>query len=98
MKYINQKKFDEDLKVAHQTSESVEELQDLVTAYNSALSSTLDTQAALKTKLGKKAHKQLWFNDRIREEVIPRCKKEKAFNKDPNEYMLNAFYQQKRHI
>ena len=46
----------------------------------------------------KKAHQQPWFNDRIREEIILRCKKEKAYNKDPNEYTLNAFYQQRRHV
>ena len=46
----------------------------------------------------KKAHKQLWFNDRIREEIMLRCKKENAYNKDPNEYTLNAFYQQRRHV
>ena len=84
IKSINQKKFDEGLTVAFQTTESVEDLQDLVTAYNSALSSTLDTHAPLKTKMVKKACKQLWFNDRIREEIILRCKKEKAYNKGPN--------------
>ena len=52
-------KFDEDLKVALQRTESVEDLQDLVTSYNSALSSTLDTNAPLKTKMVKKGHKQL---------------------------------------
>ena len=98
IKSIDQKKFSEDLKVALQTTESVEALQDLVTTYNSALSSTLDTHALLKTKIVKKAHKQPWFNDRIREEIILRHKKEKAYTKDQNEYILNAFYQQRRHI
>ena len=50
IKSIDQKKFSEDLKVALQTTESVEDLQDPVTAYNSSLSSTLDTHALLKTK------------------------------------------------
>ena len=50
IKSINQKKFDEDLKVALWTTESFEDLQDLLTAYNSALSSTLDTHGLLETK------------------------------------------------
>ena len=58
IKSINHRKFNEDLKVAFQRTESVEDLQDLVTSYNSALSSTLDTHAPLKTKMLKKAHKQ----------------------------------------
>ena len=69
-----------------------------MTSYNSALSSTLDSHALLKTKMLKKAHKQPWFNDRIRDEIILRCKKEKAYNKDPTEYTLNVFYQQRRHV
>ena len=46
----------------------------------------------------KKAHKQPLFNNRIRDEIILRHKKEKAYNKDPNEYTLNTFYQQRRHV
>ena len=98
IKSIDQKKLDEDLKVALQTTESVEDFQDLVTAYNSPLSLTLNIHAPLKTNMVKKAHKQPWFNDRIREEIILRCKREKAYNKDLNEYTLNAFYQQRRHL
>ena len=67
-------------------------------SYKSALSSTLDTHAPLKTKMLKKAHKQPWFNDRIMDEIILRHKKEKAYNKDITEYTLNAFYQQRRHV
>ena len=98
IKSIDQKKFSEDLRTALQTTESVEDLQDLVASYNSSLSSTLDTHATLKSKMVKKSHKQPWFNNRIRDEIILRCKKEKAYNKDPNEYTLNAFYQQKGHV
>ena len=86
-----------DLKVTLQRTESVEDLQDLVTAYNSVLLSTLDTHAPLKIKRAKKVHKQLWFSDRIKKEIILRHKKEKAYNKEPNEYALNAFYQQRRY-
>ena len=42
--------------------------------------------------------KQPWFNDRIKKEIILRCKKEKAYNKEPNEYTLNAFYQERRYV
>ena len=55
MKSIDQKKFNEGLKVTLQRTESVEDLQDLVTAYNSVLLSTLDTHAPLKIKRVKKS-------------------------------------------
>ena len=48
MKLIDQKKFNEDFKIILQTTESIEDLQDLVAAYNSVLLSTLDTHAPLK--------------------------------------------------
>ena len=98
MKSIDQKKFSEDLKVTLQRTESVKDLQDLVAAYNSVLLSTLDTHASLKIKRVKKVYEQLWFNDRIKNEIILRCKKEKAYNKEPNKYTLNAFYQQRRYV
>ena len=86
MKSIDQKKFNEDLKVTLQRTESVADLQDLVAAYNSVLLSTLETHAPLKIKRVKKVHEQPWFNDRIKKEIILRRKKEKAYNKEPNEY------------
>ena len=45
-----------------------------------------------------KAHNQPWVNNRIRDEIILRHKKEKVYNKDPTEYTLNSFYQQRRHV
>ena len=69
-----------------------------MTAYNSVLLSTLDTHASLKIKRVKKVHKQPWLNDRIKKEIILRCKKEKAYNKEPNEYTLDAFYQPRRYV
>ena len=50
IKSIDQKKFSEDLRTALLTTESVDDLQDLVASYNSALSSTLDTHVPLKSK------------------------------------------------
>ena len=55
MKSVDQKKFNEDLKVTLQRTESVEDLQDLVKAYNSVLLSTLDTHAPLKIKKSKES-------------------------------------------
>ena len=98
MKSIDQKKFCEDLRISLQRTESVEDLQDLVAAYNSVLLSTLDTHAPLKRKRAMKVKKQPWFNDRIKKEIMLRHKKEKAYNKEPNEYTLNAFYQQRRFV
>ena len=85
MMSTDQKKFCEDLKISLRRTEFVEDLQDLVAAYNSALLCTLDTHAPLKRKRATKVKKQPWFDDRIKKEIILRCKKEKAYNKEPNE-------------
>ena len=98
MKSIDQKKFCEELKISFRRTEFVEDLQDLVAAYNLALLSTLDTHAPLKRKRATKVKKQPWFNNRKKKEIILRHKKEKAYNKEPNEYILNAFYQQRRYV
>ena len=98
MKSIDQKEFCEDLKISLRRTEFVEDVQDLVAAYNLALLSTLDTHALLKRKRATKVKKQPWFYDRIKKEIILRHKKEKAYNKEPNEYTLNAFYQQRRYV
>ena len=54
MKSIDHNKFNEDLKITLQRTEPIEDLQDLVAAYNSVLLSTLDIHAPLKIKRVKK--------------------------------------------
>ena len=44
----------------------------------------------------KVSHKQPWFSDKIKAEIRVRWKKEFIWNKDPNEYTYQAFYN-KRH-
>ena len=35
---------------------------------------------------------------KLKKEIILRHKKEKAYNKEPNEYTLNSFYQKRRNV
>ena len=46
----------------------------------------------------KQSHRQPWFDDRIRREIIIRRKKERTYRNDPKEYNLNTFYQQCRFV
>ena len=43
-------------------------------------------------------HRQPWFNDRIKNKIILRRKKERIQLKDQSEYSLNALYIQHRQV
>ena len=43
-------------------------------------------------------HKQPWFDDKIKSEIILRRKKEQDWMMNPSPYTLNAFYMQRRHV
>ena len=73
-------------------------VQQLVGSYNTILSELLEKHAPLQTKKVKQSHRQPWFDDRIRREIILRRKKERTYRNDPTEYNLNAFYQQCRFV
>ena len=74
------------------------DVQQLVASYNTILSDLLEKHAPLRTRKVKQSHRQPWFDDRIRREIIIRRKKERAFRRDPTKYNLNAFYQQCRFV
>ena len=85
----------EDLRTMSLQGETIE---DLVTSYNSKLSEILDKHASLKSHRLHPCHSQLWFTDRIKEEIRVRHMKECMWKNNPTEYNLNAFYQQRRHV
>ena len=74
------------------------DVQQLVGSYNTILLELLEKHAPLWTKKVKQSHRQPWFDDRIRGEIILRRKKERTYRNDPTEYNLNTFYQQHRFV
>ena len=64
------------------------DVQQLVGSYNTILSELLEKHAPLWTKKAKQSHRQPWFDDRIRREIVLRRKKERTYRNDPTEYNL----------
>ena len=75
-----------------------EQLDDQVEQYNTKLCEVLDKHAPIIEKKIRDSHHQPWFNDRIKNEIILRRKKERTWLKDQSEYSLNVLYIQCRHV
>ena len=69
-------------------------LDTLMTNYDMEVKHILNNHAPEKTKQMKKVHNQLWFNNKIKQEIILRHYKERLYRANPCMYTLNAFYQQ----
>ena len=95
LKNICENDLVEDLRTMSLQGETIE---DLVTSYNSKLSKILDKHAPLRSCRLHPCHSQLWFTDRIKDEIRVRHMKEHMWKNNPTEYNLNAFYQQRRHV
>ena len=74
------------------------DLGSLVDAYNRTLTNIMDDLALEKTKALKVNHRQLWFNDKILQELKLRRWKERVWRQDPTEYNYRAFYNQCRFV
>ena len=99
IKSITLEEFKCDLAEFSKTLLSLDEpLDHLVHEYNTTLTDILNKHAPLKTKMVKIIHRQHWFNDCIRCEIILRCKKEHDWNKNATVYRWNAFYQQRHSV
>ena len=99
IKNINKDKFANDLETAVTTIQHHNSLADEVEGYNTELKGVLDKHAPKKkTKIVKITHWNSWFNDKIKEEIRLRRKKERAWNKDPTFYNFQAFYYQRRYV
>ena len=72
-----------------------EPLDHLIYECNTTLAEILNKHAPLKTKTVKTIHRQPWFNDCKRCEIILRCKKVNDWNNNPTVYRWNTFYQQR---
>ena len=78
--------------------DQLEQLDDQVEQYNTKLCEVLDKHVPIIEKKIRDSHHQPWFNDRIKNEIVLRRKKERIWLKDQSEYSLNAFYIQHRHV
>ena len=74
------------------------DLGSLVDAYNRTLTNIMDDLAPEKTEALKVNHRQLWFNDKILQELKLRRWKERVWRQDPTEYNYIAFYNQCRFV
>ena len=72
------------------------DLYQAVETFNNSLKSVLNKHAPLKSHTAKVTHKQPWFNDKIKSEIILRRKKERDWTTNPSPSTLNAFYVQRR--
>ena len=97
LKNINETDFKKDLNDHLTECNTHEELEAKIDCYNSVTLVTLDKHSPEKTKSVKVSHKQPWFLDKIKVEIRVRWKKELIWNKDPNEYIYQAFYNQRRY-
>ena len=74
------------------------DLYQAVETFNNSLKSVLNKHAPVKSHTVKVTHKQPWFDDKIKSEIILRRKKKEDWIMKPSPYTLNAFYVQRRHV
>ena len=97
LKNINETDFRTDLSDHLAECNTHEKLEAKIDCYNNVILSTLEKHVPKKTKIVKVTHKKPWFSDKIKAKIRLRCRKESIWNKDPNEYTYQAFYNQRCH-
>ena len=73
-------------------------LYQAVETFNNSLKSVPNKHTPVKSHTVKVVHKQPWFDDKIKSEIILRRKKEQDWITKPSSYTFNAFYMQRRHV
>ena len=71
-------------------------LEELLTHYNEMLLRTLNKHAPLHENKCKITHREPWFNDRIKQELVLRRRLECKWLNDQTEYNFQAFYYQRQ--
>ena len=94
LKKIDISKFQTDLMESLQTLNYDDNLQNIVCQYNKELKDILDHHAPIKMKKVKPSRHQLWYSERIHDEIKIRRYKKRLFRQDPNEYSLQAYKNQ----
>ena len=98
LKKIDNSKFQTDLKESLRTLSYDDNLQNIVCQYNKKLKDILDHHAPITMKKVKPSRHQLWYSERICDEIKIRWYKERLFRHDPNEYSLQAYKNQCRWV
>ena len=96
LKNISSAQLHLDLRVC--LEDQLGELDDQVNQYNTKLREVLVKHAPVIEKKIRNSHHQPWFNDKIKNEIILRRKKERIWLKEQPEYKWDAFYTQQRHV
>ena len=84
--------------IIHELVLDTTQLVEVVQNYDRTLRQLLDKHAPVKSKIVKKNHKQTWFNEHIKLEIILRWKKERQWENDKTEYSFRAFYNQRQFV
>ena len=94
-KNINIDKFHSEIRNYCTDLDQERSLKQLVTDYNEILLGTLNKHAPLHEKKCKITHRQLWFNDRIKQELVLRRRLECKWLNDQTQCNIQAFYYQR---
>ena len=73
-------------------------MDEMVHQFNNVITTALDKQARIKTKLVRDTHHQHLFDEKIKTEIIIQQKKEREWIGEQSEYSWRAFYNQCRYI
>ena len=95
VKNINIDKFGSDVRNYCTDQDQERSLEELLTHYNEMLLGTLNKHAPLHENKCKITHRQPWFNDRIKQELVLRRRLECKWLNDQTEYNFQAFYYQR---
>ena len=96
LKSIDQSKFSLDLSEAFNME--FKSHVDRMKQYNIELRNVLQKHAMEKCKYIRNTHKQPWFNDKIKSEIVLRKKKERIWKSEQTPHAWNAFYQKCQHV
>ena len=95
IKNINRDKLNSDIRNHYTDLYQERSLGQLLTDYNETLLKTLNSNAPLPEKKCKITHRQLWFNERIKQELVLRRKLECKWLNNQTEYNFQAFCYQR---
>ena len=99
IKNINIDKFGSDVRNYYtDLDQERSSLEQLLTNYNETLLGTLNKHAPLHEEKCRITHRQPWFNNRIKQELVLGRRLECKWLNDQTEYNFQAFYYQRQHI
>ena len=97
-KEINPRSLANDIRTELESHPITASQDNIITAYNNAVINALNKDTPQRQKQVKVTHKQLWFNENIKREIISRWKKEHTWEQEQTEYSFKAFYYKRRYV